>query len=45
MTCWDCPCDGWQFDNDGAVLNGPAIHPLAEVEVASEQAAPAREAG
>jgi Rieske Fe-S protein len=35
--CWDCPCHGSQFSIDGAVLNGPAIHPLAEIEIAPEQ--------
>jgi glycine/D-amino acid oxidase-like deaminating enzyme/nitrite reductase/ring-hydroxylating ferredoxin subunit len=31
--CWDCPCHGSQFAPDGAPLNGPAVSPLAKVEL------------
>jgi Rieske Fe-S protein len=37
--CWDCPCHGSQFDIDGAVLNGPAIHPLEKIDIGEEDAA------
>jgi glycine/D-amino acid oxidase-like deaminating enzyme/nitrite reductase/ring-hydroxylating ferredoxin subunit len=43
--CWDCPCHGSQFDVDGAVLNGPAIHPLEEIELPLEAKPRARRAG
>jgi Rieske Fe-S protein len=34
---WDCPCHGSRFTPEGAVLNGPALAPLAALDAEKEQ--------
>jgi Rieske Fe-S protein len=35
--CWDCPCHGSQFAPNGDVMNGPAVTPLAPVDVKQKE--------
>ncbi len=30
---WDCPCHGSRFDQEGCILEGPAMHPLSEIVI------------
>lgn len=34
---WDCPCHGTRFQPDGTILEGPAMHPLHEIELKDDK--------
>jgi len=36
-SSWDCPCHGSRFTPDGAVLHGPALHPLEPIPLEDGQ--------